>query len=150
MKSIYKFIAALALLFTLGATSFAQSARRTVIQIPFDFLVGQKMLPAGSYRVEPVKIDSNTAWEVQSTQGHAGAFVITSAIQGGKIRGESRLVFQKYGDLYVLAQVWTASDSTGRALVPPRHIRTEQDRLAGQDRQPETVTITARARKGDD
>ncbi len=58
MRSVYKFIAVPALLSALGATSYAQSARRTVIQIPFDPAAGQRTLPAGEHRAEPAGLDS--------------------------------------------------------------------------------------------
>src|SRR5215212_904086 len=103
MRYIHRFIPVLALLFTLAATSYAQSARRTVILIPFDFVAGEKVLPAGAYRIEPVRRDSYTTWEIQSTTGHAGVVVMTSAIGGGAAAGnEPRLVFQKYAEAYVL------------------------------------------------
>ena len=54
MKSVYKFIAVPALLSSLGVTSFAQSACRTAVRVPFDFVLGQKTLPAGQHRVGPV------------------------------------------------------------------------------------------------
>ena len=83
MRFIYRFIPVLALLFTLATSSYAQPARRTVILIPFDFVAGGEVLPAGTYRVEPVRRGSYTAWEIRSTTGRAGAVVMTSAIGGG-------------------------------------------------------------------
>ena len=145
MKSVYRFIAVLALLSALGATSFAQSARRTVIQIPFDFVVGQKTLPAGRYRVEPVGRDSYTTWEIRGATTRAGAVVITSAIRGGASQAsqsEPRLVFQKYGETYVLAEVWPAGDASGRALAQSNHGPAADARAAaGKSRKPETVTL---------
>ena len=91
MRYVHRFIPVLALLFALSGASYAQSARRTVILIPFDFVAGGKTLPAGAYRIEPVKRDSYTAWEIQSTAGRAGAVVMTSAIQGVASQGGPRL-----------------------------------------------------------
>ncbi len=90
MRFIHRFIPVLALLFALATTSYAQSARRTVIHIPFDFVAGEKVLPAGTYRVEAVRRDSYTVWEVRSTAGRAGgAVVMTSAIGSGAGRSTS-------------------------------------------------------------
>jgi hypothetical protein len=134
----------LALLFTLAATSYAQSARRTVILIPFDFVAGSEVLPAGAYKVEPVRRDSYTAWEIRSTTGRAGAVVMTSAIGGGAAVEEagSRLVFQKYAETYVLAEVWPTSDASGREVVQSRRGRA----LVARNVKPEAVTVMAHAR----
>lgn len=143
MRFIHRFIPVLALLFALATTSYAQSARRTVILIPFDFVAGEKVLPAGTYRVEAVRRDSYTVWEVRSTAGRAGAVVMTSAVGSGAAEeAQPRLVFHKYGEAYVLAQFWPASDSTGREVVQSRRGRVE---AAGNVR-PEAVTVMAHAR----
>jgi hypothetical protein len=86
MRFIHRFIPVPALLFTLAATSYAQSARRTVILIPFDSVAGEKTLPAGAYRIGPVRRDSYTAREIQGTTGRAGAVVTASALGGGAAR----------------------------------------------------------------
>ncbi len=149
MRFIHRFIPVLALLFTLAATSYAQSARRTVIHIPFDFVAGEKVLPAGAYRIEPVRRDSYTVWEVRSTTGRAGTVVMTSALGGGAdaaAETEPRLVFQKYGEAYVLAQVWSSGDDAGRAVAQSRRGRALSETAAGKGQRPEAVTVTARVR----
>ncbi|HEX8687567.1 MAG TPA: hypothetical protein VF736_22125 [Pyrinomonadaceae bacterium] len=146
MRFIHRFIPVLALLLTLAATSYAQSARRTVVLIPFDFVAGEKTLPAGAYRVEPVRRDSYTAWEIQSTAGRAGSVVMTSSLQGGAGGDGARLVFRKYGETYVLAQLWAGSDGAGREVAQSRRTRSTVESLAGAGRRPETVTVAARAR----
>ena len=146
MRYFHRFIPVLALLFTLAATSYAQSARRTVVLIPFDFVAGEKTLPAGTYRVEPVRRDSYTAWEIQSTSGRAGSVVMTSSLQGGAGGDGARLVFRKYGETYVLAQLWTGLDGAGREVAQSRRTRSTVETLAGAGRRPETVNVAARAR----
>jgi len=140
MKSVYKFIAVLALLSALGATSFAQSARRTVVQIPFDFVVGGKTLPAGRYRVAPIGSNAYATWEVRSTSRDAGAIAMTTAIGGGSAQNESRLVFRKEGGTYFLAEVWTTADRAGHALKQSRRRADAQSADAGK-LDSETVVI---------
>lgn len=140
MRFIHKFIPVLALLFALSGASYAQSARRTVILIPFDFVAGGKTLPAGSYKIEPVKRDSHTAWEIQSTAGRAGAVVMTSAIQGVDSDEGPRLVFRKHGETHVLAQFWPSGEGAGREVARSRR------GLSGRGERTETVTVAARSR----
>ena len=144
MRYVHRFIPVLALLFALSGASYAQSARRTVILVPFDFVAGGKTLPAGTYRVEPVKRDSYTAWEIQSTAVRAGAVVMTSAIQGVASEEGARLVFQKHGETYVLAQVWPSGEGAGREVARSRGPKSGA--TAGKARRPETVTVAARVR----
>lgn len=143
MRFIHRVIPVLALLFTLAATSYAQSARRTVILIPFDFVAGEEILPAGTYGVEPVRRDSYTAWEIRSTTGRAGAVVMTSAIgSGAAAEAEPRLVFRKYAEAYVLAQLWPSSEGAGREVVQSRRGRA----YAASNARPEAVSVAARSR----
>ena len=146
MRYVHRFIPVLALLFTLAATSYAQSARRTVVLIPFDFVAGEKVLSAGTYRIEPVRRDSYTAWEIRSTAGRAGAVVMTSSLRGDSAGAESRLVFRKYGETYVLAELLSAGDGPAREVVQSRRTRATVESLAGEGLRPETVTVAARAR----
>jgi|SRR5687767_6569324 len=145
MRFIHRFIPVLALLFTLAATSYAQSARRTVVLIPFDFVAGEQTLPAGTYRVEPVRRDSYTAWEIRSTAGRAGAVVMTSAL-GGVAQSEAGLVFHKYADTYLLAQVLPAGDLAGRSVIQTRRGRSMSETASAEGRRPEAVAVAARAR----
>jgi hypothetical protein len=144
MRYIHRFIPVLALLFTLAATSYAQSARRTVILIPFDFVAGEKVLPAGTYRVEPVRRDSYAAWEIRSTRAGAGTVVMTSAVGSGAEEEEAqpRLVFRKYAETYVLAQLWPSSEGAGREVFQSRRGRA----LVAGNVKPEAVTVMAHTR----
>jgi hypothetical protein len=147
VRFIHRFIPVLALLFTLAATSYAQSARRTVILIPFDFVAGEEILPAGTYGVEPLRRDSYTAWEIRSTTGRARAVVMTSALGGGAAEAfESRLVFRKYAEAYVLAQVWPSGGGAGREVVQSRLGRNAASAAAGKGRKPVVVAVAARVR----
>ena len=146
MRFFHRFIPVLALLFTLAATSYAQTARRTVVPVPFDFVAGERTLPAGTYRVEPMRRDSYTAWEIQSTAGRAASVVMTSSLRGGAGGAESSLVFQRYGETYVLAQLWPSGEGFGREVIQSRRTRDTIESLAGKDKRPETVTVAARAR----
>lgn len=147
MRYVHRFIPVLALLFALGATSYAQSARRTVIQIPFDFVVGQKTLPAGVYRIEPTKRDSYTVLEIRGVTSRASAFAITTTIRGGDSKRQPSLVFEKYGETYVLAEVWAAGDVEGREVAQSRRGRSaDAEAAAGRARKRASVTLAVSPR----
>jgi hypothetical protein len=98
----------------------AQSERNKVTNIPFNFIVGQKTLPAGEYTVEPNRRDSHNVWLVQSRDGHVSALFTTMSVRTSEAQDKAKLVFHKYGDQYFLSQIWRTGDNGGRELRMPR------------------------------
>ena len=97
-----------------------QSQQRVVINIPFNFIVGQKTLPAGEYGFKRIKIDSETVWLVQSRDRRASILFMTIPVRAAAIQEETKLIFHRYGGQYFLSQIWTPGDNTGRELLKPR------------------------------
>jgi hypothetical protein len=109
----------------------AQSPRSQVTSIPFDFVVGQKTLPAGKYVVKPNRGISDSAWLVQSTDGHDTVVISTRSVQASKTPKKTKLVFNKYGDKYFLSQIWTDGSDSGRELIRRKQERElERETLA--------------------
>ena len=123
-KQALKNLTILNLLLLLTAVSVAaQSERTTIKNIPFDFIVGGKTLPAGDYTVEPNRRDSDKVWLVQSRDGGASALFTTIPVRAYDTQEKTSLVFNKYGDQYFLSQIWTAGGNSGRELLMPRQER---------------------------
>ena len=57
------------------APAFAQPKPTVRADVPFDFVVGKAVLPAGQYDIKPG--GSNETILVRETAGHSAAFVIT-------------------------------------------------------------------------
>ena len=120
-KQALKNFTMLGLLLMVTAVSVAaQSERSKVTNIPFNFIVGGKTLPAGEYTVEPNRRDYDKVWLVQSRDGHASALFITMPARASETQEKTKFVFHKYGDQYFLSQIWTAGGSSGRELFMPR------------------------------
>lgn len=98
----------------------AQSERSKITNIPFDFIVGEKMLPAGEYTVAPNRSDSLNVWLVQSRDGHVNALFTTGSVRATETQEKTRFVFHQYGDQYFLSQIWTIGGNSGRELLMPR------------------------------
>ena len=94
----------------------AQSANRVVADIPFEFSVGYKTMPAGEYAVETVTSSGNAVM-IRSTDGNRAAIRLTEESARVKNKTQARLVFHRYGARYFLAQVWNGVDLTGRQLM---------------------------------
>ena len=83
-------------------------------QIPFSFTVNKATLPPGTYRVD---VDAETGMVELRDMGHA-AFALGIPFDESRVR-DTKLVFHRYGDQYVLREVWTGT-GTGRDLPEPR------------------------------
>jgi hypothetical protein len=101
--------AALAIL-NVPAPALAQSPAMTVA-IPFDFHVGDKTLPAGTYIVNR----TGEAIQVSDSKGHT-AFVISTAVPNPAANLDNQLVFNRYGEDSYLTEVRWLGYSTGRGL----------------------------------
>jgi len=116
----------------------AQSTRILVSNVPFEFVVGDKALPAGEYRISSV---FGKALTIQSADANDSATRLAIEIQPRNNRQQRRLVFHKYGERYFLAEVWSSADSMGRKLLKSRQeraIERENSSLASKTEQAES------------
>jgi hypothetical protein len=94
----------------------AQSSNTMRSQVPFEFIVGNKTLPAGEYKVSS-PLSNNAAVMIRSTDGENGVVRLTNSIGSNADTSQAKLVFHRYGDKYFLAEIWSGADSTGRVLL---------------------------------
>jgi len=105
------------LLVTLVASAQGQSlAYRVRANIPFDFTVGEKRLPAGEYSVGRVGQGSDIAMSITDLNGHAKAMRLTYTTVTLHPKKKASLIFHRYGDQYFLFQMWQAG-AIGLALI---------------------------------
>ena len=122
----------------------AQNSRSLVVNIPFDFNVAGKSMPAGDYIVS--RSNTNDQTILNRRDGKANAIVLTKTLQARDRQSESRLVFNRYGEHYFLSSVWTSGEKLGRELYKSRQERAISNELAKNDVKAETVTLVASAR----
>lgn len=91
-------------------------------EIPFEFAVGNQMLPAGEYDVLNLSSGSGGLL-LRRSDGSASAMVFTIPTQANDWQEVSKLVFNRYGDHYFLSQIWTAGEKVGQKLNPSRQER---------------------------
>ena len=120
-----------------AASAFGQSS--TGFDVPFEFNVGSKVLPAGHYDVSG---RSGTVL-IQGYACSCSAVSVTNSVAGIEPIAEARLVFNKYGDKHFLAEAWTSLDTRyGSALIKSRTER-ETVHMA-----PDVSRISIPAQKG--
>ena len=94
----------------------AQSLQyRIRVNIPFDFSIADKKLPAGSYSVgRAIQNSDNTVLSILDGRGHTKEMHMSIPVLSADTKNQATLVFHRYGDEYFLYQVWTAGETTGR------------------------------------
>jgi hypothetical protein len=125
---------------TAVASANAQSANRIAADIPFDFSVGYKIMPAGGYTVKPVS--ASNALMIQTADGTMAAVRLSDETERAKNIPHARLVFHRYGERYFLAEVWNGFDKTGRQLLKSQEESSLERELASISAKSETAKNT--------
>jgi len=104
-KEIYAAVTLLMVIGIWAVTAEAQSVNGVSIRanIPFEFSVGDKLLPAGEYRIQQVNPSSDVAMlQIANANGEARVMV---RVQSMRARDTNRteLVFNRYGSSYFLS-----------------------------------------------
>ena len=126
---------------TAVASANAQSAKNVVADIPFEFSVGYKTMPAGEYSVRSI-VSAGDALMIQSADAKVTALRQSEATTKMKNNNHARLVFHRYGERYFLAEVWNGADSAGRQLLKSQEERTIESELASISSQGQTAKST--------
>lgn len=86
-----------------------------VVKVPFAFQAGDKIMPAGQYRIQPASLSSDAVQVVGKSDGKSTAVVITLPVERDGKAVSPRLVFHRYGNEYFLTEIWNG-DAQGRHL----------------------------------
>ena len=105
-----------------GATAKAQSLQyRLTVNIPFDFTVTDKKLPAGKYTISRAQQgNGDLVLQISSQDGKESVSRLTIPVFTRDAANEGMLVFHQYEDEYFLYEIWPAGGTTGRALPKSR------------------------------
>jgi hypothetical protein len=107
-------------------TIFAGKASAQIVgdldaDIPFQFHVGNKELPAGKYRIH-VQDDSDlTVMEITSVDGSSFALFQVQESDANAAPAKSELIFNKYGDDYFLSKLFDEGNPSGSKVIESRY-----------------------------
>ena len=121
-NQIYSAIAIFAVLLGFAGVGVqAQAPSRVEVSIPFEFSAGKTTLKPGVYTIKRM---SGNLVSLKSVDNKSSV-VLNAPVNLSSTDPEAteRLIFNKYGDQYFLAQIWLTADS-GRELL--RQKKTEQ------------------------
>ena len=113
MKCLRSAFLGLGLLFAVSAAHAQDSGVKA--NIPFDFVAGNQVLPAGEYLVTP-EGSSGQVVLIRSSDNKAAKFATAFGCSSSRPSDKTKLVFHTMGGRYYLYQVWTAGYDQGREL----------------------------------
>jgi hypothetical protein len=109
----------------LGLRARAQEEDTVVTKVPFDFVVGDKVLPAGTYRASRVNPGSGSrVLKISSYETHASVFLRPTVFDDHQ-SGHAQLNFEHLGDEYFLSAIETPI-GTYAISIPPSAIKLAQ------------------------
>ena len=100
----------------------AKTHSTLVLNVPFQFTVGDRLLQPGNYRFEQL-LDSAPGLNIiaiRSADGGTYQAAVTTTTHATAVQRRSRLVFKRYGNSFFLSQVWTKGKLVGLLLYPSR------------------------------
>ena len=136
MKTKILAMAGAVLLSIVAAGECHAQSRPLEVNVPFAFEVGNKTLPAGSYRVEPVPTGAGSIEILCSNNGDVRLPISTMATAPSSGIPASALVFHRYGNRYFLAQIRTG-DGHAREVFPSK----QEKELARSERRIEVALV---------
>ena len=129
IKGLTMLMIVVALAFVAAVASANGQSQQAVAKIPFEFVVGDKSLPAGEYGVGKLNA-SGEVLRIASTEDNETALRLTSPITRPSAPDKSTLVFHRYANHYFLTQVWSAGETTGRQLMKSKQERAIEREMA--------------------
>lgn len=99
MKYSVRILAIAVMMMPFIATAHAQDSQKITAQVPFEFMVGTHMVPAGKCTVKAAERYGNTVL-IQNQK--TSLYSLATASQDEKTAGANALIFHKFGDRYFL------------------------------------------------
>jgi hypothetical protein len=84
--------------------------------IPFNFAVGSKTFPAGTYDIASVDSLDGKILLLQARDGNASMMLNSNTAENLKPADKTKLIFNQYGNRYFLSQIWVAGETCGHQL----------------------------------
>ena len=110
MKNVAKSFLVLTVIAICAVAVQAQTSQLLKADVPFSFSIGDQQLSSGHYVISSM---TDRFISVQDSNGGQTAIAMTIRKESPLRSVEPKLVFHRYGDQYVLAEIWADS---GREL----------------------------------
>jgi hypothetical protein len=106
----------------------AQAPSKVEVNIPFEFSAGKTTLPAGVYSIKRMS-GNNVA--LRSKDGRSSVILNAPVTNSSSDpNAVERIVFERFGDQYALAQIWLTADSGRQIWTNKKHVKSERIEIA--------------------
>jgi len=92
----------------LALTAKAEPVDQIVVNIPYEFVVSGKTLPAGTYRVNRISDNNERGLLISSFENGAAVMVFSSEVADKTRPEQPSLTFEQVGDQHLLSKIQTA------------------------------------------
>jgi hypothetical protein len=131
----------LTLVFTMSlwpARTQAQIVGSVQAEIPFQFHVGSKTLPAGKYLIRQLDEMDLNVMQIRSADGKLSALFNVEGVQAKATPDNTEVIFNKYGDQYFLSELFDEGEPDGSKVVP-----TAAEKRASMDSNAQMASVIA-------
>ena len=97
------------------AAAQIQSDTKIVVKVPFDFVIGSKIVPAGQLTVQPLAMEKDVL-TMRNRDAKLNIFANSSRIETKQPSATTGPVFHKYGNRYFLWKVNVEGSQTAYRL----------------------------------
>ncbi len=116
MKKMLLSVAVVGLVGFAGARPASAQTNPVLIKVPFAFIVGDHVLPAGSYRITPGAEDPSVLLVENTQHPTDAAFVVAQSAPNASV-GDPRVQFKSVGGHMFLWQVEVPGDGAREVMV---------------------------------
>ena len=125
----YRLVAILGIFLGFAVASVhAQAPSKVEVNIPFEFSAGKTTLPAGIYSIKRMSGNNVT---LRSKDGQSSVILnapVTSS--SSDPNAVERIVFERYGDQFALAQIWLTAGSGRQVWTNKKGAKSERVEIA--------------------
>ena len=133
-----QFVSTVALTLAAAAGLYAQNSTPVTATVPFDFIVGKYLLPAGDYSVQQASAGMTF---IRSADRKTNLAITTHLSRSLDRQEQTHLVFNRYGNEYFLSQVWIQGSESGTQVRPNKR---ENELRAGRAVATPAVVLASR------
>ena len=129
LKGVTMLMLVVAVAFMTAVASANAQSRTVNAKVPFEFMVGDKALPAGEYSIRSMTAGAE-ALAIRNEDSDKTAIRLSNTVTRSNAPEKTTLLFHRYGQQYFLFQVWHGGETTGRQLIKSKQERAIESQLA--------------------
>ena len=124
----YRLVAILGIFLGFAVAAQAQAPSKVEVNIPFEFSAGKTTLPAGVYSIK--RLSGNTV-TLRSATGKSTVILNAPVTDSSSDpNAVERLVFDRYGEQFALAQIWLTADTGRQIWTNKKSVKSERFEIA--------------------